>query len=200
MVETFLSLYCGCDNTNGWIVTFEKASKDKKEYMSNSSRNVISFDKVSERHNKLHRYGERLASNDALYVTEQGDCYFIEFKNGALTHSRNDQQRDEGKEENLKTKVYCSLAIALDLKLADNFEAFKNKFRYILVYNKDRLGSFSNAVIEDDLQILSKANLQLPVVREFEWIFKESLSYTKEEFEEKFINTIVEPEYLAASS
>ena len=200
MVETFLSAYCGCNKTQGWIVSFKKASKDKKEHMSDSLRNVINFDKVSESHNKIHRYGERLASNDALYVTEQGDCYFIEFKNGALTLSRNDRHRDEGKEENLKSKVYCSLAIALDLKLADSFEAFKDRFRYILVYNKERFCSFSNAIIEDDLQILSKNNLQLPIVKEFEWIFKEVLSYTKEEFESKFIQRIVEPEYQAVSS
>ena len=198
MVETFLSKYCGCNKTKGWIESFEKVSKDNKEYMSNSSRNVINFDKVSERHNIIHRYGERLASNDALYITEQGDCYFIEFKNGALTLSRNDHHRDPGKEENLKSKVYCSLAIAQDLKLADNFESFKDKFRYILVYNKDRLGSPSNIEIEDDLQRLSKSNLQLPIVKEFEWIFKESLSYTKEEFESKFIQKIVEPEYQSA--
>lgn len=200
MVETFLSTYCGCDNTKDWIVSFKKASKDKKEHMSDSIRNVINFDKVSERHNKIRRYGERLASNDALYVTEQGDCYFIEFKNGALTLSRNNRHRDDGKEENLKSKVYCSLAIALDLKLADSFEAFKNKFHYILVYNEDRLAPSFNNVIEDDLQMLSKVNLQLPVVKEFEWIFKEALSYTKEEFEKKFIQRIVEPEYSAASS
>ncbi len=200
MVETFLSKYRGCNNTKGWIVSFEKASKDKKEHLSNSLRNVINFDKVSECHNKLHRYAERLASNDALYVTEQGDYYFIEFKNGALTVSRNDLHRDISKEENLKSKVYCSLAIALDLKLADNFDAFKDKFRYILVYNKNRLGSSSYVEIEDDLQILSKNNLQLPIVKEFEWIFKEALSYTKEEFESKFIQRIVEPEYQSASS
>ena len=198
MVETFLSSYYGCCKTDGWVVSFQKVSKDKSEYMSNSLRNVISFDKVAERHNKIHRYCERLASNDALYVTEQGDCYFIEFKNGALTHSRNDQRRDEYKEENLKSKVYCSLAMALDLKLSDSFDSFKDKFRYILVYNKDRLGSSSNTVIEDDLQVLSKANLQLPIVKEFEWIFKEAISYTKEEFEREFIQKIVEPEYLSA--
>lgn len=200
MVETFLTKYCGCNNTKGWIESFEKTSKDKNEHMSNSLRNVINFDKVSKSHNKIHRYGERLASNDALYVTEQGDYYFIEFKNGALTLSRNDQHRDSGKEENLKSKVYCSLAIALDLKLADNFESFKDKFHYILVYNKNRVGSLSNVEIEDDLQILSKNNLQLPIVKEFEWIFKEALSYTKEEFESKFIQRIVEPEYQAISS
>lgn len=200
MVETFLSTYSGCDKTKGWIVSFKEASKDQEDFMSHSLRNVINFDQVSKRHNKIHRYGERLASNDALYVTEQGDFYFIEFKNGALTHSQKDKSKDYVKEENLKSKVYCSLAIALDLKFADSFKAFKEKFHYILVYNKDKLGSPSNTKIDDDVQELSKANLQLPIVKEFEWIFKESLSYTKEEFEMEFIKKIVEPEYPPGSS
>ncbi len=200
MVETFLKTYCGCNDTRGWMESFEKVSKDKKEHMSSSQRNVINFDKVSKSHNKIRKYGERLASNDALYVTDEGEFYFIEFKNGALCKSIKNKEKDEGKEENLKSKVYCSLAMALDLKLAESFDSFKQQYRYILVYNKDKLGTLSNICIEEEILEHAGFSVTLPIVKEFAWLFKDVISYTKEEFEREFIQKIVEPEYQTASS
>lgn len=59
------------------------------EYITNSQKVAIDFDKVKNLYNNKNNNSFELKSNDALYIVKNNIYYFIEFKNGDLKDYKN---------------------------------------------------------------------------------------------------------------
>lgn len=209
MVESYVPRLPAEGRFQDCTSTFKKTSEHKKEdgtseYLSNSQRIVINFDTVAEKHKEYRCYAESFASNDALYVTDSGEFYFIEFKCWNLPNSTSVSTTNKKK---LKDKIAWSLLMADDLGILSTHADWKTRFRYVLVYRKSGLTSDSCNEIDDGIVAQSEMDadidevqesLHLPFLDEYKWLFKNVYSFTAEEFEREFIQKIVEPEYLSA--
>lgn len=68
------------------ISTLKKASCDETNgvYMTESALKVVRLDKVPKEYAKGKGWSGIPQTNDALYISDTGKWYFIEFKNGAV--------------------------------------------------------------------------------------------------------------------
>lgn len=105
------------------ISTLKKTSLDEtnREYMCESNRKVINFDKLPNEFARGKKWKNVPNSNDALTVDQAGNWYFIEFKNG------------EVKKEHIYRKLYDSLIMMLELGIFPDFDFIRNYVYYILV-------------------------------------------------------------------
>lgn len=110
--------------------------KDNNMYMSQSSAEVVDFDKVKESCFINGISTKELRSNDALIINRENERYlFIEFKNGNIT--------SKIKKEEIRTKISESLLI-LNHILDKDLKYDKEHISYILVYNKEKNKEFEN--------------------------------------------------------
>jgi len=142
--------------------------------------NVINFDYVTKKHIKNKRFGgDRAASNDALYIKNNDEIYFIEFKNGKID--------TEAKLE-IKLKICESLLIFMDI-INKDLSFTRESVKYILVYNQEKNASESKDYLyKHKIEEKAKEKSIQASLRRFEKLyFKEVFTVTKEEFETVFI-------------
>jgi len=111
------------------ICSLKETSKDNHDgtdcYMTNSMLPVVNFDMVKEKYVQGLKISEFPASNDALYVSNDGELYFIEFKAGAMAKKIYEVRR----------KIFDSLLILTDI-INVGASYTRQHLNYILVYNE----------------------------------------------------------------
>ena len=171
------------------------------EYITNSQKVAIDFDKVKNLYNNKNNNSFELKSNDALYIVKNNIYYFIEFKNGDLKDYKNKLSYTIKKD--LQLKIYDSWFILSDIEYLDGkkyisnmFSLSKNCILYILVYNSKKNGKLiiHERFLNNGKQNLNghksrKIDLELFGLAKFEkFLLKEVHIYDENEFETKFIN------------
>lgn len=171
------------------------------EYITNSQKVAIDFDKVKNLYNNKNNNSFELKSNDALYIVKNNIYYFIEFKNGDLKDYKNKLSYTIKKD--LQLKIYDSWFILSDIEYLDGkkyisnmFSLSKNCIVYILVYNSKKNGKLiiHERFLNNGKQNLNghksrKIDLELFGLAKFEkFLLKEVHIYDENEFETKFIN------------
>lgn len=175
------------------FTTLKRTSKDDgsgdRVYMTECDLRVVNFDKV------MAKYAANAGisspcSNDALCINNENDrLTFIEFKNGKI------------KSYNLDLKIYDSLLVFTDIIKA-GIDFTRKEMDYILVYNEEKnpLEKTEDSVeyyINDSESRCDIAKILLAKVgKEFirfglskfkGYCFKDVHTYSKNEFEEKFV-------------
>ncbi|EEY34765.1 hypothetical protein [Pseudoleptotrichia goodfellowii] len=157
----------------------KKTSRDNKnDNMTESNLEVIDFDCLKDKYlGKIQFKGVGIRSNDALF-TRKKKYIFIEFKNGEIKNI---------KEYELHKKIYDSLLIFCDI-FGKTLRETREEMDYILVAN------FSNEKKSDEVlleKFLKSAKIEERLrvgLRNFKgYCFKNVHTYSKEEFEEKFV-------------
>lgn len=116
--------------------------KDNSQYMTNSTFQVVDFDKVKDTYSfKGSGLSSRnMRSNDALVIldkTSNPHFIFIEFKNGNL-----DRYCEKLEHEKIRSKINESLWILNDI-LDETLSFDQQNINYILVYNKSKNSNYS---------------------------------------------------------
>ena len=164
----------------GHFATLKKTSQDdsNKLYMTESSIEVIDFDKIPKEFSRGKGWKGVPKSSDALYI-DSSSWTFIEFKNGNIEKS------------DVHRKIYDSIIMLLELKILPDFDYVRKNIRYILVYNKERYGrqkpsgltTFQKYVqdrAEEELRLFELDKLN-------DYLLAEVHTYTPEEFERNFV-------------
>ena len=181
--------------------SLKDTSKDKKEYMTNSEKiKVINFDNLSKKgYSKMLRLKGQsfpFKTNDALYLdVENNKFIFIEFKNGSF--SVNEKNFKEKELPQLELKIIGSMYILQEIT-GKSFKELREITDYILVYNKEKnphifsavdmgnyivnLGTLNNKKIRN-----LKEGISFGLEKFKGYCFKNVHTYSKEEFEEKFV-------------
>ena len=181
--------------------SLKDTSKDKKEYMTNSEKiKVINFDNLSKKgYSKMLRLKVQsfpFKTNDALYLdVENNKFIFIEFKNGSF--SVNEKNFKEKELPQLELKIIGSMYILQEIT-GKSFKELREITDYILVYNKEKnphifsavdmgnyivnLGTLNNKKIRN-----LKEGISFGLEKFKGYCFKNVHTYSKEEFEEKFV-------------
>ena len=181
--------------------SLKDTSKDKKEYMTNSEKiKVINFDNLSKKGYskmlRLKRQSFPFKTNDALYLdVENNKFIFIEFKNGSF--SVNEKNFKEKELPQLELKIIGSMYILQEIT-GKSFKELREITDYILVYNKEKnphifsavdmgnyivnLGTLNNKKIRN-----LKEGISFGLEKFKGYCFKNVHTYSKEEFEEKFV-------------
>ena len=181
--------------------SLKDTSKDKKEYMTNSEKiKVINFDNLSKKgYSKMLRLkGQSCAFNSkySLYLdVENNKFIFIEFKNGSF--SVNEKNFKEKELPQLELKIIGSMYILQEIT-GKSFKELREITDYILVYNKEKnphifsavdmgnyivnLGTLNNKKIRN-----LKEGISFGLEKFKGYCFKNVHTYSKEEFEEKFV-------------
>ena len=184
--------------------SLKDTSKDKKEYMTNSEKiKVINFDNLSKKgYSKMLRLKGQsfpFKTNDALYLdVENNKFIFIEFKNGSF--SVNEKNFKEKELPQLELKIIGSMYILQEIT-GKSFKELREITDYILVYNKEKnphifsavdmgnyivnLGTLNNKKIRN-----LKEGISFGLEKFKGYCFKNVHTYSKEEFEEKFVRKI----------
>lgn len=171
------------------ICTIKKASLDdsNKISMCDSQLKVINFDKIPNEYAKGKGWNSVPCSNDALYISIEGEWYFIEFKNGSIDKA------------NIFRKIYDSLIMLIESGVVQDFQFVRDKFTYILVYNSDKYSKVQEAESRD-INYSYILNLAQTEKRLFEidkiekYLFKKTHTYDKESFDMKFIKRMEKQE------
>ena len=181
--------------------SLKDTSKDKKEYMTNSEKiKVINFDNLSKKgYSKMLRLKGQsfpFKTNDVLYLdVENNKFIFIEFKNGSF--SVNEKNFKEKELPQLELKIIGSMYILQEIT-GKSFKELREITDYILVYNKEKnphifsavdmgnyivnLGTLNNKKIRN-----LKEGISFGLEKFKGYCFKNVHTYSKEEFEEKFV-------------
>ena len=184
--------------------SLKDTSKDKKEYMTNSEKiKVINFDNLSKKgYSKMLRLKGQsfpFKTNDALYLdVENNKFIFIEFKNGSF--SVNEKNFKEKELPQLELKIIGSMYILQEIT-GKSFKELREITDYILVYNKEKnphifsavdmgnyivnLGTLNNKKIRN-----LKEGISFGLEKFKGYCFQNVNTYSKEEFEEKFVKKI----------
>ena len=124
--------------------SLKETSKDNHDgtdiFMTESTLSVVNFDAVKNDYIKGLQVTETPASNDALYLDDFGEYYFIEFKNGVI---------DKAKIFAIRLKIFDSLLIFTDI-IGRGVSYTRNNLSYILVYNE---GKNLPDNVEGDIQV-----------------------------------------------
>lgn len=171
------------------ITTLKKASADgsNKAYMCESKMEIIDFDKIPNEYARGKGWNGVPKSNDALYIDVQGKWYFIEFKNGTIA------------KDDIYRKIYDSLIMLIEEGVIPNFDFVRENINYILVYNEEKDDKVPNSADRDRnyayLMRLAEQEEKLYGIEKFEkYLFRETHTYTKNQFKEKFINRMEQEE------
>ncbi|MBD5524271.1 MAG: hypothetical protein HDR04_07610 [Lachnospiraceae bacterium] len=176
------------------IVALKETSWDKDGdcpgYMTDSSIQVINFDKVKEAYIKNMGLSSTPCSNDALYIGDNEKIYFIEFKNGVVKNK---------KVFNVYNKIYDSLLIFNDI-VQENISFCRENVSFILVYNEGKNPNGENTTNDGESSKIKigkyfYAKAKKKYVRfgleRFEKIyFRDVYTYTEKEFEDDFLANI----------
>lgn len=162
--------------------SLKKISVDRNtsQYMCESTMKAVNFDKIPREYCKYKGVIPIPCSNDALYVSNDDKWYFIEFKNGSIDKA------------NIYRKLYDSLIMLFELGVISNFAYAREKFFYILVYNDSKGFQVEKSPARDKaysyFMELARQEKKLFEVEKLEkYLFQETHTYSKEEFQEYFI-------------
>lgn len=169
------------------IMPLYKTSKSNDFHMVESDLTVVNFDKVPNEYSRGKSMRGVPKSNDALYIDEKNNWYFIEFKNGSV------------EKVDIYSKLYDSLIMLLEMKLVSDFDFCRTNISYILVYNDSKKDvvreSKSLKNIYGYVNDNAKTEEKLFGVERFDtYLVKETHTYTKKIFEEKFVKVMEEKE------
>ena len=184
--------------------SLKDTSKNNEEYMTNSEKiKVINFDNLSKKgYSKMLRLKGQsfpFKTNDALYLdVENNKFIFIEFKNGSF--SANEKKFKEKELPQLELKIIGSMYILQEIT-RKSFKELREITDYILVYNKEKnphifsavdmgnyivnLGTLNNKKITNP-----KEGISFGLEKFKGYCFKNVHTYSKEEFETKFVKRI----------
>lgn len=186
------------------VSSFKETSKDSdsgtSEYMTQSEIEVINFDKVKDDYIKGMHLSSTPCSNDALYISKDGEVYFVEFKNGRMKKE---------KVFNVYNKIYDSLLIFNDI-IGANISFCREHVNFVLVYNESKNpcenGDIQNNGISNDESnnedspkarigkyFTAKANkryIRFDLERFKKIYFHDVFTYTENEFEKNFLGLL----------
>ncbi len=164
------------------ISTLKRASCDETNgsYMTESVLKVVRLDKMPKEYAKGKGWRGIPQTNDALYISDIGKWYFIEFKNGTI------QKAD------IYRKIYDSLIMLLEEKLIPDYDFVRKAASYILVYNSDKYPVIPASENRDAnysyFSGLAKSETRLFDLEKLDkYLFEQTHTYTKEQFEKQFV-------------
>ena len=168
-----------------YICTLKRASLDttNKQYMCESTIKVVNFDKIPNAYAKGRGWKSVPNSNDALYISFENRWYFIEFKNGSIDKA------------DLYRKIYDSVIMLLEMNIIPDIEFVRKNIEFILVYNSEKYGKIKPPPAREANfnYILRRAGQEeklFQVEKLEQYLLKETHTYTKELFNEKFVKPI----------
>ena len=181
--------------------TLKQTSKDdnNQEYMTESTIKVINFDSVGgDKYSKNNRLNIQLKTNDVLFLHNNKKYTFIEFKNGKLLDKTN--KIDIKKLKDIELKILNSLFVLGDIE-EKSLSSLKEITDYVLVYNEGKnTPNERNSISEIGNYFINQGNISSEKTKtekeeiicfgleKFKgYCFKNVHTYSKEEFEEKFV-------------
>ena len=181
--------------------TLKQTSKDdnNEEYMTESTIRVINFDSVGgDKYSKNNKLNIQLKTNDVLFLHNDKKYTFIEFKNGKLVDKTN--KIDIKKLKDIELKILNSLFVLGDIE-EKSLSSLKEITDYILVYNEEKnTPNERNSISEIGNYFINQGNISSEKTKtereeiicfgleKFkDYCFKNVHTYSKEEFEEKFV-------------
>ena len=181
--------------------TLKQTSKDDKneEYMTESTIRVINFDSIGgDKYSKNNELNIQLKTNDVLFLHNDKKYTFIEFKNGKLVDKTN--KIDIKKLKDIELKILNSLFVLGDIE-EKSLSSLKEITDYILVYNEEKnTPNERNSISEIGNYFINQGNISSEKTKtereeiicfgleKFkDYCFKNVHTYSKEEFEEKFV-------------
>jgi hypothetical protein len=178
--------------------TLKDTSKDDNgNVMTTSELGAINFDKVKENYIKaLGVYDKDFwpKSNDALIFIKNDKAAFIEFKN-----------QEKPKAKDLRIKIADSMLILMDI-IKKDMDYFRKEVEYILVYNKNELElkngerEVQEAPSSDSIERIISDDAKEEIIsfglkRYEKYCFCKVHTYTKKQFEQKFVQKVQEGTY-----
>ena len=181
--------------------TLKQTSKDdnNEEYMTESTIRVINFDSIGgDKYSKNNKLNIQLKTNDVLFLHNDKKYTFIEFKNGKLVDKTN--KIDIKKLKDIELKILNSLFVLGDIE-EKSLSSLKEITDYILVYNEEKnTPNERNSISEIGNYFINQGNISSEKTKtereeiicfgleKFKgYCFKNVHTYSKEEFEEKFV-------------
>lgn len=181
--------------------TLKQTSKDdnNQEYMTESTIKVINFDSIGgDKYSKNNKLNIQLKTNDVLFLHNDKKYTFIEFKNGKLVDKTN--KIDIKKLKDIELKILNSLFVLGDIE-EKSLSSLKEITDYILVYNEEKnTPNERNSISEIGNYFINQGNISSEKTKtereeiicfgleKFKgYCFKNVHTYSKEEFEEKFV-------------
>lgn len=182
--------------------TLKQTSKDdnNEEYMTESQIKVINFDSVGgDKYTRNNNLSIQLKTNDVLFLHNDRRYTFIEFKNGKLLDKSN--RIDIKKLKDIELKILNSMFVLGDIE-EKSLNTLKEITNYILVYNEEKNSpNEKNSISEIGNYFVNQGSSLSIVENTFEkdeiicfglekfkgYCFKNVHTYSKEEFEEKFV-------------
>ena len=151
--------------------TLKHCSKDDAsfDYMTESRLLAVNFDRFSKYYCQVVKIAQQPKTNDALYCTEDGKWYFVEFKNGSI------------KKDEIYRKIYDSLIMLIEAGMIPDYQFSRENISYILVYNKEK-------IIHRHIEQKQEKLFCLFELEKLQgYILDETNTYTKEQFEQLFV-------------
>ena len=181
--------------------TLKQTSKDdnNEEYMTESQIKVINFDSVGgDKYTRNNNLSIQLKTNDVLFLHSDRRYTFIEFKNGKLLDKSN--RIDIKKLKDIELKILNSMFVLGDIE-EKSLSSLKEITDYILVYNEEKnTPNERNSISEIGNYFINQGNISSEKTKtereeiicfgleKFkDYCFKNVHTYSKEEFEEKFV-------------
>ena len=182
--------------------TLKQTSKDdnNEEYMTESQIKVINFDSVGgDKYTRNNNLSIQLKTNDVLFLHNDERYTFIEFKNGKLLDKSN--RIDIKKLKDIELKILNSMFVLGDIE-GKSLNTLKEITNYILVYNEEKnLPNEKNSILEIGNYFVNQGSSLSVGENTFDkdeiicfglekfkgYCFKNVHTYSKEEFEEKFV-------------
>lgn len=180
----------------------EKTSEDDNngEHMTKSQLKVINFDSVGgKKYTRNNNLSIQLKTNDVLFLHNDERYTFIEFKNGKLLDKSN--RIDIKKLKDIELKILNSMFVLGDIE-EKSLNTLKEITNYILVYNEEKnspneknsISEIGNYFVNQGSSLsvgentLDKDEIICFGLEKFkDYCFKNVHTYSKEEFEEKFV-------------
>ena len=182
--------------------TLKQTSKDdnNEEYMTESQIKVINFDSVGgDKYTRNNNLSIQLKTNDVLFLHSDRWYTFIEFKNGKLLDKSN--RIDIKKLKDIELKILNSMFVLGDIE-KKSLNTLKEITNYILVYNEEKnspneknsISEIGNYFVNQGSSLsvgentFGKDEIICFGLEKFKgYCFKNVHTYSKEEFEEKFV-------------
>ena len=178
------------NNMSSFMETSKDTDSETIKYMTQSDIEVINFDQVKDDYIKDMKLSNTPCSSDALYISKNGELYFVEFKNGLMK---------KDKVYNVYNKIYDSLLIFNDIT-GKNISFCREHVNFILVYNESKNPYKTDEVSMEDSPkarigkyFISKANkryIRFDLERFKKIYFRDVFTYTETEFENLFLSKL----------
>lgn len=163
--------------------TSKDTSNDNECNMTDSTIEVVNFDKVKDTYIQNLNLSKVPSSSDALLITDN-NMYLIEFKNTKISNKVIFK---------VHYKIYDSLLILTDI-ISNNVSFCRDNVVFILVYNEDKnLYDGKSAKASITSYFMNKANvnnIRFGLERFKNLYFKDVFTYTEKEFENNFLKKL----------